>query len=146
MTSLSTGTAISTATPPLAAETELPNYPLARVARLAWAEPVAWAVLVAWAEPVAWVVLVARVVLAAWVVLVAWVTVRPAAIPGSTTHKTVVAPHIAIVLRRTGLEVRLAEIHSPTVKLAPGSRLTSRAEICPVTVAEVPESVIVPAV
>jgi hypothetical protein len=111
------------------------------VALDAWVVPVAWAVPVARAVPVAWV---------AWVVLVASVTVRrnylPAAMPGNTTPKTVVALLIAIVLRRTGLAARLAEIHSPTARLAPGSRLTGRAEIWPVIAAEVPESVIVPAV
>ena len=136
----------------MAAATELPNYPLAQVA------PAAWVVLAVWVAWVVWVVLAAsgvpavpvasagQVVLAAlvvWVELVAQATVRrkcrPAAIPGSTTHNTVVAPRIAIGLQRTGLAARLAEIHSPTVRLAPGNRLADRAEIWPAAAAGEPE-------
>jgi hypothetical protein len=110
----------------------------------AWVAPEAWAVLEAWVVLEAWA---ASVVLAAWV---AQVTVRlnypPAAIPGSTTHKTVAAPRIPIGLQRTDLAARLAEIHSPTVRPAPGSRLTDRAGMWPVIVAEVREPAIVPAV
>jgi hypothetical protein len=116
----------------------------------AWVVWVVWVVSGVWAVPAVpvasagQVVLAGQVVSAALVVLVVWVaqaTVRrkclPAAITGSTTRNTVVAPRIAIVLQRTGLAARLAEIHSPIVRLAPGSRLADRAEIWPAIAAAV---------
>jgi hypothetical protein len=103
------------------------------------------------AVSVAPVVPVASAVLAEleeWVVSAASVaraTVRRnclrAAIAGSTTHSIVVAPRIAIERRRIDLGAQLAEIHSLTGRLAPGSRLADRAEVYRVLGAEALESV-----
>ena len=98
MTSPLTATTISTAIPTSAAATELPNYPLARVA-LAVLE--AWVVLAAsggWEGPVVPVASAAQGGWVAWAVQGAWAvqaTVRrsylPAVIPGSITRSTVAA-------------------------------------------------------
>ena len=95
MTSPLTATTISTAIPTSAAATELPNYPLARVA-LAVLE--AWVVLAAsggWEGPVVPVASAAQGALVVLAASVVQATVRrsylPAVIPGNITRSTVAA-------------------------------------------------------
>jgi hypothetical protein len=82
-------------------------------------------------------------------VLVVLATVRRnsrpvvAATAGSITRSIAAEHRTVIALLPTGLAARLAEIHSPTVRRAPGSRLADRAEICQ-AITVVPELAIVP--
>jgi hypothetical protein len=66
-----------------------------------------------------------------------------AATVGSITRSTGAEHHTAIALLPTGLAARRAEIHSPTARRAPGSRLAGRVEMWAIIGPEVPGAVIV---